>query len=91
MENQKTSDLPEIQAVRFDIETLQYNAASLAKYASQAPLYIRHNGVIAFAILPARMFDEIWVGPQRRVYSTDELPDYLYEELIQGIEQILDD
>lgn len=64
--------LPAIQGRRFDVETLQHNAASLARHADQGPTYLRLHGQIAYVVLTVEIFDQVWPD-QRRAWAVSEI------------------
>ena len=49
--------LPPIQGRRFDIETLQDTAFSLAAQATKGPTWLRHGGKIAYVVLTEELLD----------------------------------
>ena len=77
---------PAIQGIRFDIETLQYNALKLAQQADKGPTFLRQNGVISYVVMTEEIFDEIWPDG-RRAWSVDEMPErvaLLFQEAVDA-------
>lgn len=73
--------LPAIQGRRFDVETLQHNAAGLARQADQGPTYLRLHGQIAYVVLTVEIFDQVWPD-QRRAWAVSEMPAATLEMLL---------
>lgn len=86
----KRPQLPPIQGRRFDIETLQYNAFSLAQQATRVTIWLRHGGRIACVVLTEELFDTLWPDPQR-AWNVDEMPHRYDELLLKGLEAALSD
>jgi len=82
----KLPNLPPLQARRFDIETLQYDALSLAKQADKGPTFLRHGGRVSYVVVTEELFDQLWPDPQR-AWAVDEMPyriDRLYCEALEA-------
>lgn len=82
------SKLPSIQGKRFDIETLQHNAISLAKQADDGPTFLRHAGRVAYVVMTEELFDALWPDP-RRAWSTQEMPFRMGQQLTDALEKSL--
>ena len=82
--------LPPIQGRRFDIETLQDTAFSLAAQATKGPTWLRHGGKIAYVVLTEELLDTLWPNPQK-AWSVDEMPHRYDELLLRGLTAALSD
>lgn len=86
----KPSDLPPIQGRRFDIETVQDNALSLARQADKGPTWLRHGGRVAYVVMTEEVFDDLWPDT-RRAWAVDEMPDRMAELLLEALEKTISD
>src|SRR3546814_11590571 len=80
------SKLPSIQPKRFDREELGAVAIALTNSAVKGPTYLRVDGKIAFVVLAVEVFDQVWPD-SRRAYATAEMPEYLWNKLLEGFER----
>lgn len=77
---------PSIQPKRFDREELGAEAIALTNSAVKGPTYLRVDGKIAFVVLAIEVFDQVWPD-SRRAYATAEMPEYLWNELLEDFER----
>ena len=86
----KRPNLPPLQGKRFDIETLQYHAVSLAEQADKGPTFLRYNGRVAYVMMTEEVFDKFWPDP-RRAWSIAEMPLRIEKLFFDAIELALSD